>query len=171
MQEAADLRPRVHLARALLEATDQGHRLEPLARGLGLWQPGHQCSTVAQRARNSSASSCDRSARSARASLEAAWGGRSQNRTTSPASTSTTSMWSTLLVSASSAGVRPPRVTISRYARLAFIALAPGLYAWLRPQRRARRRTPYLRSVPPARPSRPPARPVPWSRRAAPSPS
>ncbi len=32
VQEAADLRPRVHLARALLEAADQRHRLQPLAR-------------------------------------------------------------------------------------------------------------------------------------------
>ena len=68
---------------------------------------GHQCSTVLQRAMNSSASSCARSARSARASCDAACGGRSQNSTTSPLSTSTTSMWSTRAASASSAGVQP----------------------------------------------------------------
>ena len=34
VQEAADLRLRVHLARALLEAADEHHRLEPLARGV-----------------------------------------------------------------------------------------------------------------------------------------
>ncbi len=38
VQEAADLRLRVHLAGALLEAPDQHHRLEPLARGVGLGQ-------------------------------------------------------------------------------------------------------------------------------------
>ena len=38
VQEAADLRLRVHLARALLEAADEHHRLEPLARGVGVGQ-------------------------------------------------------------------------------------------------------------------------------------
>ena len=38
VQEAADLRLRVHLARALLEAADEHHRLQPLARGVGLRQ-------------------------------------------------------------------------------------------------------------------------------------
>ena len=38
VQEAADLRLRVHLARALLEAADEHHRLEPLARGVALGQ-------------------------------------------------------------------------------------------------------------------------------------
>ena len=36
VQEAADLRLRVHLARALLEAADEQHRREPLARDVGL---------------------------------------------------------------------------------------------------------------------------------------
>ena len=38
MQEAADLGARVHLAGALLEAADQRHRLQPLARDGGLGQ-------------------------------------------------------------------------------------------------------------------------------------
>ena len=38
VQEAADLRLRVHLARALLEAADEHHRLEPLARGVAVGQ-------------------------------------------------------------------------------------------------------------------------------------
>ena len=38
VQEAADLRLRVHLARALLEAADEHHRLEPLARGVAVRQ-------------------------------------------------------------------------------------------------------------------------------------
>ncbi len=104
VQEPADLRPRVHLPGALLEAADQRHRRKPLARDGGLRQVAlkragprrvrfrHQLCTVAQRARNSSACSCARSARSARAVREAACGGRSQNSTTSPESISTTSM-------------------------------------------------------------------------------
>ena len=64
MQEAADLGARVHLPGALLEATDEGHRLEPLACGVRLGEVGHQCSTVLQRAMNSWASSSDRSVRS-----------------------------------------------------------------------------------------------------------
>ncbi len=38
VEEAADLGLRVHLARALLEAADEHHRLEPLARGVALGQ-------------------------------------------------------------------------------------------------------------------------------------
>ena len=38
VQEAADLRLRVHLARALLEAPDEHHRLEPLARSVAVGQ-------------------------------------------------------------------------------------------------------------------------------------
>ena len=38
VEEATDLRLRVHLARALLEAADEHHRLEPLARGFALRQ-------------------------------------------------------------------------------------------------------------------------------------
>ncbi len=38
VEEAADLRLRVHLARALLEAPDEHHRLQPLARSVGLRQ-------------------------------------------------------------------------------------------------------------------------------------
>ena len=39
VQEAADLGLRVHLAGALLEAPDQHHRLEPLARGVAVGEP------------------------------------------------------------------------------------------------------------------------------------
>ena len=38
VEEATDLRLRVHLARPLLEAADEHHRLEPLARGVALRQ-------------------------------------------------------------------------------------------------------------------------------------
>jgi hypothetical protein len=38
VEEAADLRLGVHLARALLEAADEHHRLEPLARGVAVGQ-------------------------------------------------------------------------------------------------------------------------------------
>jgi len=41
VQEAADLRLGVHLARALLEAPDQRHRLQPLPRGAGVGEVFH----------------------------------------------------------------------------------------------------------------------------------
>jgi len=44
----------------------------------------------------------------------ASCGGQSQNSTTSPPCTSTTSMWSTRLGSARAAGIQPPRRTIRR---------------------------------------------------------
>ena len=42
MQEPADLRLRVHLARALLEAADEQHRLQPLAGVLGQYELGRE---------------------------------------------------------------------------------------------------------------------------------
>ena len=87
VQEAADLRPRVHLAGALLEAADQRHRLQPLARrsGAGRARGGVACHQRLHRyssgARNSSALEARRGpARSApRRACEAACGGRSQS--------------------------------------------------------------------------------------------
>ena len=50
VQEAADLRLGVHLARALLEAADEQHRRQPLAGDVGLGERalGHRPDTVAR---------------------------------------------------------------------------------------------------------------------------
>ena len=84
VQEAADLGSRVHLARALLEAPDERHRREPLARDVRLGKVGHQLPRYSSARGTHPPRAAESSARSARASREAACGGRSQNSTTSP---------------------------------------------------------------------------------------
>ena len=152
VQEAADLRLRVHLARALLEAADEHHRLEPLARGVRLGKlarlarPGlrlghvHSCldSSASEAALSVTPSAATwrgtrppRAARGRRAArapgCPVCAGGVSQNSDDlAGGDLDAPRRGRARRARASSAGPRPLVCTISSYARLALIATRRG---------------------------------------------